>query len=162
MRTAVPPLARRERPLTRERDLSGDPVVGTDRAVYHRCAAAPAAAAWQRLGWEEIDQVRWERQAGLLTLASPLPGRAPGLALRLPAGARLVALAGERVTATTLACARVRLGGEATAWVSARCRPGAGEVTWVVTVNGGCDPEDLDTQALLLAAIHQLRVQMGI
>jgi hypothetical protein len=155
MRTPGLPLAPHERPLTSERDLAGDPVVGTDRAVYHRGAAAPC---WQRLGWEEIDQVRWERRAGLLTLASPLPDRAPGLALRLAPRARLAALAGERVTATTLACARVHLDGAATVVVCARRRPDTGELTWVVTVPGGWDADD----PRLLAAIHQVRVQMGI
>src|SRR5262249_29615090 len=42
--------------------------------------------------------------------------------------------------------------------VRARRRPGDGEVTWLVTVCGGADPED----PRLLAAIHQIRVQMGI
>jgi hypothetical protein len=93
-----------------------------------------------------------------VVLAGPLPDRVPGLALRLAADARLVALAGERSTAVTLVRARVDLGRCTGAWICARRRPGDGEVTWLVTVCGGADPED----PRLLAAIHQMRVQMGV
>jgi hypothetical protein len=156
MRNTGLPLSPRERPLTHERDLAGEPVVGTDRAVYHHHNGG--TPAWARLGWDEVDQVRWERRAGLLTLASQRPDRAPGLALRLATGSRLAALAGERVTAATLVSVRVHLGTGAGAWVAARRCPDDGEVTWVVTVCGGVDPQD----PRLLAAIHHVRVQMGV
>jgi hypothetical protein len=152
-RAGRPPLVPGEHPVTRDRDLDGDPVVGTERAVYHECGAA----GWGRLGWEEVDRVVWEPGSSLLTLTSRRPGRAPGLALRLAAGTRLAALADERVTATTLARTRVRLSARCAAWIAARQCPGTGEVAWVVTVDGA-DPES----DAVLAAIHQLRVQLGV
>jgi len=118
-----PPLARGERVL-----LTTDGVVATDRACYH--AAPPdSGAEWARLGWEQI--VRADPYEHGLVLTAWAPGLPPRTVLTVHRAGRLLALARERVAATTLITTRVFVDGEP-ARVTARRRPGTGEILWLV------------------------------
>jgi hypothetical protein len=149
-----------ERVLYREAQPVGDPVLATDRGIYQQDGAAEAD--WHRLGWEEIHEVRWVPERGVLTLTSLVPRVSPGMALRLPSRSRLPRLVEERMATAVLATSHVRLPCGALARVCARRRPGTGEVSWVVMFGRGVDPDSSEVQAQLPAAIHHLRVQVGI
>ncbi|HKT00173.1 MAG TPA: hypothetical protein VJT31_11635 [Rugosimonospora sp.] len=144
-----------ERVLHRDRDTGGGEVLVTDRAIHHRPADA---AAWHRLGWEEIHRFRWTPERGLLTLT----GLASALALRLPPGSRLPGIVQERTVATVLTASRVALPCGARARISARRRPDSGEIIWVAVFGPGVDPDDRTVQSQLGSIIHGLRTQAGI
>lgn len=69
---AAAPLQRGERRMLSIRDTNGQPVVATDRAVYHRHDRQPGAV-WTRLGWEQVDRADWDPQHRLLVLTRLTP-----------------------------------------------------------------------------------------
>jgi hypothetical protein len=157
---AAPPRARGERMLASEHTAGGDPIprsiLASSHALYHAESPHPGPV-WQRLGWEEIVGVGWDRTTGMLSVT----GLMPGLRLHLPGRTRLVELIRDRVTATKLASARVRLADGGTAWLSARRQPGTEEVSWIVALEGEATTDDPEVQGRICAAIHEIRIQAG-
>ncbi len=95
------PIRPGERVLASVRQVSGEPVIATDRAAY--CQSGPGTGRpWSRLGWEDVDQVLWDDELGALTLTRTPRGGLSRVVLRLPRSYPLVEYARERVTATTL------------------------------------------------------------
>jgi hypothetical protein len=154
-----PVLAAGERVLVSERDArTRGRVVATRNAVYHQ-NLANGLRSWHRLGWEQVERAEWDAVRGELRLVSLVPEAAPDVTLRLPASGRLLDLAHERVTATTLARVPLRRAGTVAGWVSAR-RPvgGDGEVAWVVRLAAGVELADAE----LAEAIRTVRVHTGL
>jgi hypothetical protein len=157
----APPRARGERMLASEHTAAADPIprsiLASSHGLYHAESPRPGPV-WQRLGWEDIVGVGWDRTTGLLHLT----GLMPGLRMHLPGRTRLVELIRDRVTATKLASARVRLADGTAAWLCARRRPGTDDVSWIVVLEGGSETDDPEVQGRICAAIHEIRVQAGI
>lgn len=153
-----PALARAERALLTARDVhTRMRVVATDRAVYHQ-DLANGLRSWHRMGWEQVERAEWDAVRGELRLVSQVP-QVPDLAVRLPGPGRLLALARERVTATTLARVPLRHGGRIAGWVSARrAATGDGGVTWVVRLADGAQVPDTE----VADAIRLVRVHTGL
>src|SRR5215468_3042964 len=57
-RVASAPIGLAERALTLGHDLTGSLVVATLAAVYFQDQGGPGRT-WSRLGWEDVDAVRW-------------------------------------------------------------------------------------------------------
>jgi hypothetical protein len=153
-----PALAPGERVLVHLLDATAVPVVATTAAIY----LDEGDHTWRRLGWVDVARVAWDPRQGLLRLHD-LTGTA-GCEVRLDAAAcpPLVALARERFGATLLTSARVSLHEERTAVVTARRVPGSDDVTWVVRLDDGADPDDPVLRKQVVEAIRRLRAELGI
>jgi hypothetical protein len=153
-RPARPPLDPGERVLATEGDGNGGSVVATTLALYHRANGSP----WSRLGWEETSRMSWDARRDRLDLTDLAVERR--LTLSVPRS--LVALVRERVGSTLLVGARVPVAEGATALVVARRRPGSSNLVWVVALDVDVDGEDPRVRAGVAAAIHRLRVDIGV
>jgi len=143
-----PPLVGRERVLIAARDpRAGHRLVATRYALYLH-----DGSAWRRLGWEHVDRVD-HRAPDLL-----FQGR-PGTVARLADPGRLLALARERVSATTLARVPLCRAGRVVGSATARRPPTAdGEVFWVVRL-----PRDVELSAQEIdEAIRTARIHLGV
>ena len=69
------PLEPDERLLAVARAADGGLAVATDRALHHQ-----HERSWARLGWEQVDQVRWDDPRHVLALT----GLTPAVAARVP------------------------------------------------------------------------------
>lgn len=145
LHAARPPLGPGERRLATDTG-----VIVTTHSVY-----CDGDGGWTRLGWEEVGHVT--PAAGQIRLTRLPPDGTP---IYLPA--RWEHLVRERVNATVLASARVRLGPVAGALVIARRRPGSNEPHWVVLLDRWVDPAEPDLEDLIAAAIHRVRTDLGI
>jgi hypothetical protein len=154
-------LAAGERVLAAVRCADGTPVVGTERALYHRDGPA-AGEGWRRLGWEQVGRVDWDRGRRTLVLTGAVPEVPRRTVLRLGRSTVLVGLARERVGWTTLARVRVWLGEPGEAQVTIRRQPGTGELSWVVALDPGVDRDDPHVSADVSAAIAGLRAELGL
>jgi hypothetical protein len=101
------PIGPGERVMVSMRQVSGALVAATAHAVYRQ----DGTGTWSRLGWEDVDQVFWDRERCPLSLTRVNDGGSPPVVLGLPRGTPLVELARDRVTATTLARAPLLSGG---------------------------------------------------
>jgi len=131
--------------------------VATDRALHHQ-----DGRAWARLGWEQVDQVRWDEQRHTLTLTSLTPAAPAQTLLRLASSWDLPAVASERVTWARLVDQRVWLNGRAGARVVARRAPGEPSITWLVILDHGLDPADPAVRAAVESALTDLRAVTGV
>jgi hypothetical protein len=153
-RPARPDLAAGERVLAAEGDGDGGSVVATTLALYHRANGSP----WSRLGWEETGRVSWDARHDRLDVSDLAVRRR--LTLSLPPV--MVALVRERVASTWLASRRLAVTDRVTALVMARRRPGSSDLVWVVALDGEVDGDEPTVRAGVLAAIHRLRVDIGV
>jgi hypothetical protein len=151
------PLRPGERLLAVARGAEGGLVVATDRALYHQ-----DGRSWARLGWEEVDRVRWDDQRHVLDLTGLTPAVAAYTLLRLACPWDLPAVASERVTWARVVDQRVWLNGRAGARVVARRVPGQPSVTWLVTLDRGLDPADPAVKAAVESALTGLRAVTGV
>jgi len=153
-----PPLVPAERVLARLLDATATPVVATTAAIY----LDGGDHSWQRLGWVDVTRVAWEPRLGLLRLHD-LTGQA-ACEVRLAAAGcpPLVALARERFGASLLTSTRMSLRDGRTVTVTARRVPGTREVRWIVRLDQQTDPDDPDLRAQVIAAIRQVRAEIGI
>ncbi len=135
----------------------GELAVATDRALHHQ-----DGRAWARLGWEQVDQVRWDEQRHTLTLTSLTPAAPAQTLLRLVSSWDLPAVASERVTWARLVDQRVWLNGRAGARVVARRAPGEPSITWLVILDHGLDPADPAVRAAVESALTDLRAVTGV
>jgi hypothetical protein len=151
------PLEPGERLLGVARAADGGLAVATDRALHHQ-----RGRSWARLGWEQVDQVRWDDQRHILALTSLTPAVAAGTLLRLARPWDLPAVASERVTWARVVDQRVWLNGRAGARIIARRAPGQPSVSWLVIVDRGLDPADPAVRAALESALTNLRAMTGV
>src|SRR6266536_725012 len=151
------PLQPGERLLAAARGADGELAVATDRALHHQ-----DGRAWARLGWEQVDQVRWDEQRHTLTLTSLTPAAPAQTLLRLASSWDLPAVASERVTWARLVDQRVWLNGRAGARVVARRAPGEPSITWLVILDHGLDPADPAVRAAVESALTDLRAVTGV
>jgi hypothetical protein len=151
------PLQPGERLLAVARTVDGGLVVATDRALHHG-----HGRSWARLGWEQVDQARWDDQRLVLTLTCLTPAAAAPAVLRLARPWDLPEAAGERVTWARLADQRVLLNGRAGARITARRAPGQPSVTWLVILDRGLDPADPKVRAAVESALTDLRAVTGV
>lgn len=150
------PLRPGERLLAAARGADGELAVATDRALYHQ-----DGPSWARLGWEQVDQVRWDEQRHVMTLtglAAPAPART---LLRLASPWDLPAVASERATWARLVDQRVWLNDRAGARMVARRAPGERSITWLVILDHGLDPADPAVRTALESALADLRAVTG-
>jgi len=150
------PLQPGERLLAVARVVGGGLVVATDRALYHQ-----GGPSWARLGWEQVDHVRWDGQRQALALTGLPPAVAAHTLLRLDCPWDLPAVASERVAWARLVDQRVGLNGRAGARVIARRAPGQPSVTWLVILDHGLDPADPAIRAAVESALTDLRAVTG-
>jgi len=129
------PIGPAERVLTSGHDLAGSLVVATSAAVYFQDLGGPGRT-WSRLGWEDVDVVRWHDRHRVLAFTGVHPGGMWRKELVLASRSALVDVARERVASTLLASTSVRLGDQPCARVTARRQPGSGQVVWTVVLNG--------------------------
>jgi hypothetical protein len=155
-----PPLQPRERALFAEEQAGGVPVVATTFALHHLCQTT-AMATWQRLPWEEMGRVHWERRTSVLTLVRFPGGPQRTVRLRLSPSSALPALVRERVAATEIAAAQIALTGYPST-VRARRRPGTTRIVWIVLLGAGVNPHDPQVQAGIDAATRELRTRLGL
>ena len=159
-RIGLVPLLPGERALIAEEEAGGVPVVATTFALHH--VGQPAGTAtWQRLPWEEMGRVHWERRTGVLTLVRFPGGPQRTVRLRLSPSSALPALVRERVAATEIAAAEIALTGYPST-VRARRRPGTTRIVWIVLLGAGVDPHDPQVQAGIDAATQELRTRLGL
>ena len=155
-----PPLLPRERVLVTEQEADGVPVVATTYALHHLYRSG-SLTTWQRLPWEEIGRVHWERRTGVLTMVQFPGGPQSTVRLRLSPSSAMPALVRERVAATEIAAAEIALTGYPST-VRARRRPGTSRIMWIVLLGPGVDPHDPQVQAGIDAATRDLRVRLGL
>jgi len=155
------PIRPGERVLASVRQVSGAPVIATDRAAY--CQDGPGTGRpWSRLGWEDVDQVLWDDELCVLTLTRTPRGGLSRVALSLPRSYPLVEYARERVTATILARAPVLSGGRVCGWLTARCPPGSDRVRWVLALQDATAAADPALQSRVAGAIAALEADLGL
>jgi hypothetical protein len=130
--------------------------VATDRALYHQ-----RGWSWARLGWEQVDQARWDDQRQALALTGLTPAGAAHRLLRLACPWDLPAVASERVTWARLVDQRVWLNGRTAARVIARRAAGQPSVTWLVILDPALDPADPAVRAAVESALTDLRAVTG-
>jgi hypothetical protein len=155
------PIGPAERVLATARDLAGSLVVATSAAVYFRDRGGPGRA-WSRLGWEDVDVVRWHDRHQVLAFTGVRPGGMWRKELVLASRSALVDVARERVAFTLLASTAVRLGDQPCARVTVRRQPGSGKVVWIVVLNEAADISNPATRARVEAAIAALQADTGI
>jgi hypothetical protein len=155
------PIGPGERVLTLDRGPAGPLAAATAVAVYIGGQSGPGPA-WCRLGWEEVTRARWDDRRCVLVLSGAGPGGMWRKEVALDQRSTLVELASERVSATLLASAVVRLHGRACAMVMARRQPGSGRVIWVTLLSLAGGPEDQEIRAKVAATLADLRAQTGI
>ena len=151
------PLEPDERLLAVARAADGGLAVATDRALHHR-----HERSWARLGWEQVDQVRWDDQRHVLALTGLPPAVAARTLLRLARPSDLPAVASERVTWARVVDQRVWLNGRAGARIIARRALGQPSVSWLVILERGLDPADPAVRAALESALTDLRAMTGV
>lgn len=154
------PIGHGERVLTTTREVSGALVVATGHAIYHQDETA-GARSWSRLGWEDVGRVRWDEGSSALTLTRLRGPGPPEMALHLARHAPVVELASERVTWTILADAPVLSRGRACGRLTARRRPGSGEVRWVFTLLDAAAAGDPALRSRVSGAIAALEAELG-
>jgi hypothetical protein len=142
--------------LAAARAADGGLVVATDRALYHQ-----HGRSWARLGWEQVDQARWDDQRQALALTGLTPAVAAHTLLRLACPWDLPAVASERVTWARLVDQPVWLNGRAGARIIARRAPGQTSVAWLVILDRGLDPADPAVRAAVESALTDLRAVTG-
>jgi hypothetical protein len=150
------PLQPGERLLAVARAAGGGLAVATDRALHHQ-----DGRSWARLGWEQVDQARWDDQRNVLALTSLTPAAAAHILLRLDCPWDLPAVASERVSWARLVDQRVELNSRAGARVIARRAPGQPSVTWLVILDHTLDPADPAIRAAVESALTDLRASTG-
>ena len=155
-----PPLVTGERALVKEEDAGGVPVVATTFALHH-LSRAESMATWQRMPWEEIGRIHWERRASVLTLVRFPGGPQRTVRLRLSPSSALPALVRERVAATEIASADIALRGYPST-VRARRRPGTSHIVWIVLLGAGVNPHEPEVRAAIDAATRDLRARLGL
>ena len=151
------PIPPGERLLAVARGAGGGLLAATDWALYHQ-----AGQAWARLGWDQVGKVDWDEQRHVLVLtglAPPVPGRT---VLRLARDWGLPAVAAERASWATVIDQRSALNEQAGARVVARRLPGATPIRWVVILDRGLDPKDLEVRTELESALAELRAVTGV
>jgi hypothetical protein len=153
---AYAPLQSGERLLAVARAVGGGLAVATDRALYHQ-----EGRSWARLGWEQVDQARWDDRRQALALTGLPPAAAAHTLLRLACPWDLPAVASERVSWARLVDQRVGLNGRAGARVIARRASGQPSVTWLVILDHGLDPADPAVRAAVESALTELRAETG-
>jgi len=151
------PLEPDERLLAVARAADGGLAVATDRALHHR-----HERSWARLGWEQVDQVRWDDQRHVLALTGLTPEVAARTLLRLARPSDLPAVASERVTWARVVDQRVWLNDRAGARIIARRAPGQPSVSWLIILDRGLDPADPAVRAALESALTDLRAMTGV
>ena len=151
------PLEPDERLLAVARAADGGLAVATDRALHHQ-----HERSWARLGWEQVDQVRWDDQRHVLALTGLTPAVATRTLLRLAHPWDLPAVASERVTWARVVDQRVWLNGRAGARIIARRALGQPSVSWLVILERGLDPADPAVRAALESALTDLRAMTGV
>ena len=155
------PIGPAERVLTTGHDLAGSLVVATSAAVYFQDRGGPGRT-WSRLGWEDVDVVRWRDRDQVLAFTGVHPGGLWRKELVMASRGALVDVARERVASTLLACTSVRLGDQPCARVTARRLPGSGKVVWIVVLNGAAGISSPAIRARVEAAIAALQAETGI
>lgn len=155
------PIGPAERVLATGRDVAGSPVVATSAAVYFQDRTGPARR-WSRLGWEDVDVVRWHDRHQVLAFTGVHPGGMWRKELVLASRNALVDVARERVASTLLASTAVRLGDQPCARVTARRQPGSGKVVWIVVLNEAARISNPAIRARVEAAIAALQADAGI
>jgi hypothetical protein len=145
-----------ERLLAVARAVGGGLAMATDRALYHQ-----EGRSWARLGWEQVDQVRWDEQRHILDVTGLPPAVAAHTLLRLACPWDLPAVASERVSWARLVDQRVELNSRAGARVIARRAPGQPSVTWLVILGHTLDPADPAIRAAVESALTDLRASTG-
>ena len=155
------PIGPAERVLTTDYDPAGALVVATSAAVYFQDRGG-AGRTWSRLGWEDVDAVRWHDRHQVLAFTGVQPGGIWRKDLVLASRSALVDVARERVASTLLASTMVRLGDRARARVTVRRQPGSGKVVWLVVLNGAAGASNPAVQARTEAAIAALQAETGI
>jgi hypothetical protein len=150
------PLQPGERLLAVARAVGGGLAVATDRALYHQ-----DGPSWVRLGWEQVDQARWDGQRQALALTGLPPAVAAHTLLRLACPWDLPAVTSERVAWARLVDQRVGLNSRAGARIIARRAPGRPSVTWLVILDPGMDPADPAIRAAVESALTDLRAVTG-
>jgi hypothetical protein len=155
------PIGPAERVLAIGHDLAGSVVVAASAAVYFQDRGGPGRA-WSRLGWEEVDVVRWHDRHQVLVFTGVHPGGVWRKELVLESGSALVDVARERVASTLLASTIVRLGDQPCARVTARRQPGSGKVVWIVVLNEAARISNPAIRTRVEAAIAAVRADTGI
>lgn len=160
---ARPPTEAGERILVDGRDEADRMLIGTSHALY-RQPAADGESEWDRWGWELTGRVDWAAARGVLTLYPVLAPDSQATVLRLRRSERLVAFVAERVSAGMLLDTRVTLADGRAARIVGRCRPGAAEPLWFVSLAGasGAYVPDPQADAMVTAAIVAVRRRHGI
>lgn len=151
------PLQPGERLLAVAQAADGGLAVATDRALHHQ-----HGRSWARLGWEQVDQVRWDNQRHVLALTGLTPAVPAHTLLRLARPWDLPAVTSERVTWARVVDQRVWLNGPAGARIIARRAPGQPSVTWLVILDRGLDPADPAVRAAVESALTDLRAVTGV
>jgi hypothetical protein len=156
-RQTRPVLAKGERALLDEHDMhTGRRVIATRDAVHYQ---NPGTGFWYRLGWEQVERAAWDAGRAELRLLTGRPWPAPEVVLRTASPGRLLSLARERISATTLAHAPLWHDGRVVGTISAR-RPAGGDhdITWVVRLRPGADVPESD----VAAAIESWKIHLGL
>jgi hypothetical protein len=135
---------------------TGRRMVATRDAIHYQ---SPGTGFWYRLGWDQVERAAWDAGRAELRLVSRRPQTAPDAALRTTTPDRLIRLAGERISATTLAHAPLRHNGRVVGTVSAR-RPAGGDhdIAWVAHVRPGTDVPESE----IAEAIEGLKIHIGL
>jgi hypothetical protein len=160
-KAAGAPIGPAERVLTTGHDLAGSLVVATSAAVYLQGRGGPGRT-WSRLGWEDIDAVRWHDRDQVLAFTGVHAGGLWRTELVLASRSALVDVARERVASTFLASTTVRLGDQPCARVTARRQPGSGQVVWIVVLNEAADIRNPALRPRVQAAIAAVQADTGI
>ena len=148
------PLHRRERVLTAARLVDGTWVAATQDALL---------LPGRRLEWSTIIHAEWSDDGATLTIDELVTaGDDPETSrLVLDEPGRLPEVVRERVTASIVASRHAAVRGRAGVRVVARRAPGSDEVVWQVVVDRGLDPADPGVQAASVAAVADLRRELG-
>lgn len=135
---------------------TGRRLVATRDAIHYQ---NPGTGFWYRLGWDQVERVAWDAGRAELRLVSRRPQAASDAVVRTATPDRLLHLARERISATTLVQVPLRHDGRVVGTVSAR-RPAGGDhdIAWVVHVQPGTDVPEGE----IAGAIESLKIHIGL
>jgi hypothetical protein len=149
----------RERVLGWATTADGEWLVATDRALW-----VPRRAMRHRIGWEQVDVARWDRDTSQLSVrqAAPVGGTPQRWLLRVDDPGDLLVVVRERVNATVVLSHAVDVGVGDGVRIVARRPPGSSSLSWTVSVGRGVDVADPQVRAVIDGELARLRAELGV
>lgn len=122
----------------------------------------PAAAGVHAIGWDAVEQARWDADEETLVVleSAPVGDRPRRHRVELAKETRLLDVIREQVQASVVISRHVALAGEHGIRVTGRRRPGSDRLTWKVAVDHGIDISNPDIRARIDEAVARVRAEV--